>query len=514
MIALRPGSLAWFFRHDLRLSTRSFEAQFHGRSRGKIAAILCTVAVAMHLLAWPAARWLAAAGDARLEMWLVAGAAASLPLFVAQAMISAMRTLYARGDLDLLFASPVSAVVVLASRALAIAFEVSATVGMVLLPIANAGALIGKSWWLALYPALLSSALASAGIGLLLAMLFFIMFGPRRARLLSQLAATLLGVSYALTAQAIGILPTWMREALIGSFANLPPGSWLEHRGPLWLPVSAALPLALALWLLFGLSLFVLSVIVCGRRMVQAMATAIHSSSTLKSGARRGVFRGDVGTALRVKERRLITRDPWLLSQMLLQVVYTLPIAIVLLHNGGVTGSVGVAVAPAIVVIAAQLSGSLAWVALSAEDAPDFLASAPVTRGEVERRKIEAIALPIGLLLAAPVLALALASPWAAVCVTLFALGAGVSTTLVNLWRQAPARRSIVLRRHSQSRLTQLIELSITILWAIACAAAIMGSWTTLALLALAALILWLSRPRRRREVRRAGQSPALGASQ
>jgi hypothetical protein len=232
------------------------------------------------------------------------------------------------------------------SRALAIAFEGTATGAMVLLPIANVGALIGRSRWLALYPALLSSALASAGVGLLLAMLFFITFGPRRARLLSQLAATLLGASFVLTAQAIGILPTHMREALIESFANPPPGSWLDHRGPLWLPVRAALGEPLA----------------------------------------------------------------------------------------------------------------LAWVALSAEDAPDFLTSAPVTRGEVERRKIEAIALPIGLILAVPILGLAFASPWAAICATLFALGAGVFTTLVNLWRQAPARRVMVLRRHSQSRLAALIE--------------------------------------------------------
>lgn len=105
------------------------------------------------------------------------------------------------------------------------------------------------------------------------------------------------------------------------------------------------------------------------------------------------------------------------------------------------------------------MTGPLQWVALSAEDAPEFLTSAPVTRGELERRKIEAIALPIGLLLAAPIDGLAFASPWAAICTTLFALGAGVSTALVNLWLQAPARRVTVLRRHSQSRLAALIEL-------------------------------------------------------
>ena len=90
----------------------------------------------MHLAAWPAAHLLAAVADgpdgkARLEMWFAFGVAATLPMFIAQAMTSAMRTLYARGDLDLVFASPVSAMAVLGSRALAIAFEGAATGAMV-----------------------------------------------------------------------------------------------------------------------------------------------------------------------------------------------------------------------------------------------------------------------------------------------------------------------------------------------------------------------------------------------
>ena len=128
----------------------------------------------------------------------------------------------------------------------------------------------------------------------MLAMLFFITFGPRRARSLSQLAATLIGASFVLTAQTIGMLPARMREALTELFANPPPGSWFDHRGPLWLPVRAALgePFALTLWLLFGLALFLLSIIICGQRIVQAAAIAIHSSSVLKPDPAQRVFRG------------------------------------------------------------------------------------------------------------------------------------------------------------------------------------------------------------------------------
>ena len=80
------------------------------------------------------------------------GVAVSLSMILAQAMVSAMRTLYARADFDLLFASPVSAHIVLGSRALAIAFEGAATAAILFLPLANMGALLGRPRWLPSIP--------------------------------------------------------------------------------------------------------------------------------------------------------------------------------------------------------------------------------------------------------------------------------------------------------------------------------------------------------------------------
>jgi ABC-2 type transport system permease protein len=128
--------------------------------------------------------------------------------------------------------------------------------------------------------------------------------------------------------------------------------------------------------------------------------------------------------------------------------------------------------------------------------APEFLATAPVTRREIERRKIETIAAPILLFLAAPLAGLAIVTPWSALLAGLFAAGAGVSTALLNLWRQAPARRSMMLRRHSQSKLVGMIEHLLSILWAVGAVMAIIGSWAALAPIVLAGLVLWVNRPR------------------
>ena len=49
--------------------------------------------------------------------------------------------------------------------------------------------------------------------------------------------------------------------------------------------------------------------------------------------------------------------------------------------------------------------------------------------------------------------------------------------SLVNLWRKAPSRRGLVLRRHSQSKLVVLMEHLVSILWAVAAAIAVIGSW-------------------------------------
>jgi ABC-2 type transport system permease protein len=111
----------------------------------------------------------------------------------------------------------------------------------------------------------------------------------------------------------------------------------------------------------------------------------------------------------------------------------------------------------------------------------------------IERAKIAAIGQPIALILALPVAALALASPWAGCCALLFGAGAIASAALVNLWRQMPSRRSLVLRRHSQSKLVGMMEHLVSILWAVATAAAVIGSWATIVPLAAVAGVLTLN---------------------
>ena len=199
---------------------------------------------------------------------------------------------------------------------------------------------------------------------------------------------------------------------------------------------------------------------------MDADATSRHRASQFGAG---------VGRTLRRKEWRLLTRDPNLFSQLSLQIIYTVPLAVVLVR-GLENIPLAAALAPAVVVIAAQIAASLTWIAVSGEDAPELIAAAPVGRAEVELAKITSIAVPVLVILALPFAGLLYLSPHVGMLVLLFSAGASASTALLNLWHPMPGNRRGMLRRHSQSKLMALLEHLMAMLWAIAIVFAVIGT--------------------------------------
>jgi ABC-2 type transport system permease protein len=489
-----------FVLHDLRLSARSLASMFGSLSLQRLAVLIALLFVGLHVAAYPVAGWLIGVedgpnGPARMIAFLASGAALVLPWIVGQSIADFTRMLFGRSDLELILASPVDAHSLLAARALSISVGAVASVALLLAPLADVAALRGHPHWLALYPALFAAGLTGTGLGVIVAMGLFLAGGPRRARLFGQIAATAVGASAVIGAQVVAMLPEGLRSRILAALAPPANAAGAAH-GLLWAPVRAAAgdPQALLIWTVLGAAVFALACGLFGERFARA-AIASAGAPARAGIAARGTsrFSASASTALRIKERRVVWRDPWLMSQLLLQAAYTTPLAVILWRGGGPTGMVGVAFTPALVVIAAQLAGALSWIALSAEDAPDFLTTAPVSRAVIDRAKIAAIGQPIALILALPLAALAFASPWAGFCALLFGAGAIASAALVNLWRQAPSRRGLVLRRHAQSKLVGMMEHLVSILWAVATAAAVIGSWATLVPLAVVAAVLALN---------------------
>ncbi len=502
----RPGSFPWLVAHDLRLGFARARSIFGDARPATILAVVAAIVAVFHLLAWPAALWFirvdGEAGASALNYPALACAALFvLPWLVSQALSNATRALYSRGDLDLLLASPLSARTVLAARALAIAIESLMSVGVFLFPLANMAALLGGWRWLAIYPALAAGGLLATGAGLAVTVALFALVGPKRTRFVSQILATFIASAFVLSAQLVNVLPEELRDSVVATFNHPQSGSWLDRDGFIWLPARAASgeSAALALWCGAAVLVFAVSAVALGPAfMASARRSAGVGGATGKTraSARARRFRAGVGVALRRKEWLLLRRDPFLASQLLLQIVYTLPISVVIWRSLGPNGSLALAVSPCIVVLAAQISASLAWLAVSSEDAPDFLASAPVSRAQVERNKLAAVFAPLGLFLAAPCLALAFVEPDMALLTVVFALGAAASTALLNMWRPHPGRRSDMMRRHQQSKIIGLMEHMIALCWAVATVLAIMMSFTTLLPIALVAALLWCNHPR------------------
>ena len=200
-----------------------------------------------------------------------------------------------------------------------------------------------------------------------------------------------------LAAQIVAMLPDGMRAAI----ADLIAGS----------RAAALLDLALLGWL----SVFAVFVFwggIAPQRQLPAGKPArcrrgVGTQAQQGRGRRFTAFGSGLGRTLRRKEWRLLCRDHSVFAQLSLQIIYTIPLAVVLLR--GVDNiPLALAVAPAIVVIAAQISASLAWITVSGEDAPELIAAAPVLRQRVELAKVTAIGLPVLVILALPLIGLAL----------------------------------------------------------------------------------------------------------
>ena len=237
---------------DLRLSGRAFWALLGDRSDRFKIALVALVVVGLHGLALAPALWFGRSEDGPEGAAFLTAAARSgvvfiLPWTVASTMTAVTRMLFQRGDLDLLLSSPAPTRDIIAARLLTQAFEAVASVGFLLLPLANVSALLGRPHWLALYPALAATGLFGAGLGFALALGLFHAVGPQRARVVSQIGATVVGGSAVIAAQLIAMLPDALRERLYALVSSNGAG-WTRS---LEIPERAALgdgP-ALLLWL-------------------------------------------------------------------------------------------------------------------------------------------------------------------------------------------------------------------------------------------------------------------------
>jgi ABC-2 type transport system permease protein len=348
--------------------------------------------------------------------------------------------------------------------------------------------------WLGAYGVLIGVSLVTTALAIVLTIKLFQLIGPRRTRLAAQIVAALVGGVFVIGLQ----IAAMFSSDSLSRMAFLRSSYVLAHapgEGSLfWWPARAALGDWHSLvWVLGGSLLAFLAVTVrYAPRFagyVLAASSVSHASRHKPSGSG-GFHVGTPAAALRHKERLLILRDPWLISQSLMQLLYLSPPAILLWHNYG-RGGAAIVLVPVLIMAAGQLAGGLAWLTISGEDAPDLVGSAPVAPKRLLQAKVEAVMQCIGFVFGPFVVALMLVSGRQALVAVAGICVAAMSSTAIQLWFRAQAKRSQFRRRHTSSRIATLAEAFISIIWAAAGGIAVTGNplWVVVALGA--AILLW-----------------------
>ena len=497
-------SLAFFARHELRLAWRDALIMLQGgrQRRGALAAIAVVVFVGvLHLVAYALmapSQALLRTPDKPFLVAITGSALLAWTLLLSQAMESVTRSFYARADLDLILSSPAPAARLFAVRIAANALAAAAMAALLIGPAVDVAAFLVGPRLLAAYVVVIAMGVSAAAVAVALTALMFRIVGPKRTRFVAQIAAAVVGAGFVVGIQvaAVASAGSLSRSALFASPALVAAAPGLAS--PLWVPAHAALgDVASTGWLLLAaFLLLVASIAVTAPAFARdAMTVASLSEAPAAQGRARAFRRRSRAQTLRIKEWRLLWRDPWLISQSLMQILYLLPPAVLLWRDFGTGAERLVVLAPVLVMAAGQLAGGLAWLALSGEDAPDLVATAPLLPRAVLRAKVEAVLAAVAL----PVLPLAIALAPAAPRVALVTLvGAALSAAgacAVQFFFRAQAKRTNFRRRQTSSRFATIAEAFVSISVAGAAGLAAAGFLAEAAVpLAITALVLVASR--------------------
>ena len=502
------ADLTWFARHEIRLAWREWLAMMTGARKKRTRAVigLLLLAAILHLPAYAVIGRFAdlhAPLDKSTLIVITATIFLAWALMLSQAIESVTRVFYARADLDLIMSSPIRLNNIFSVRIAAIALSVTAMALLLSSPFVDVLMIGGGIRWLSAFGVVIAIGLSAAAVAIAITILLFRLIGPSRTRLAAQILAAVIGAGFVIALQVAAILSygTLSRFAVLTS--DVAAAYAPDFDSPLWWPARAAIGDGEMLSLLLAGSLVLLGGVmaVFSPKFAGTVVSASATATAVRKGSRTTSFRrGSRQSALRWKEFLLLRRDPWLVSQSLMQLLYLVPPALMLWRSFSDSSAATVLITPVIVMAAGQLAGGLAWLTISGEDAADLVATAPMPPGSVIRAKVEVVMIAITAIFAPLIAALALASPVQAMLTAIFVVIATVSAAAIQLWFRVQAKRSQFRRRQTSSRIATFAEAFCSIGWAatailavtIPIAAIISGTMTALMLAA-----TWKISPRR-----------------
>jgi len=451
-----------------------------GREKKVVVGILVFLAILHGVAYFALGRAGTAANDLPTLVAVTAAIVLACSAMLSQAMESVTRTFYSRSDLELILSSPARANRLFVVRLGAIALSVGAMSLLLMGPFINVLAFEGGAKWLGAYGVILAVSFLATSLGAILTVALFHTIGPKRTRLASQIAAAIIGGVFVIGLQLAALFSTGTASRM----AFLKSRTVLSHvpglHSLVWLPARAALGdgAALAVVLLATFALLLVTILLFAPRFgAYAIAASGASSRSGKQSAARDFHVLPTQGSLRRKEMLLLVRDPWLLSQSLMQILYLLPPAVLLCRSFSAMGSARLVLVPVLIMAAGQLAGGLAWLTISGEDAPDLVLTAPITLAQLWRAKIEAVLASVAIVFAPFIIGLLFLAPSLALIAAFGITASAASAAAIQFCFRAQAKRAQFRRRHTSSRIATFSEAFSSITWAAAGAVAAAGSW-------------------------------------
>lgn len=504
MSLFASGSFGWLLAHEIRLTLREMMGKAKGGKGRWIAAIVFFVFLGLFAgapLGLLAHRF-DLAPDAVTVAMIDAGILVAFSLLLSQTLSAATTALYQRGDLDLLFSSPLDPRRTLAVRIMGLAATSVWLMLLLTMPVLVPAVLIGgHPEWLSVFLVLICAAVLASALGTALSMALFSILGARRTRTVAQILGAIIGALVFLTTQLHALLGGRRASNLMTLVQEWAETHDLSTHPVLSLPARAALgePIALAIVVIVAGAAFVACAFGLGARFADHAATAAGSAPVARALRRKSASvrfgRGPFASLVH-KEIGLVLRDPTLISQVLLQILYLVPVSLLLVHNAARSGGQASPVAfsaGAVVFLAGQLAGGLGWVAVSGEDARDLVRSAPLTPRRIAQAKALAVIIMVLALVAAPLTALAWFAPLVALAALLGATGCAAAMALVEHWLAKPGKRSDFRHRQQTSgMLVTFAELLLSMLISAAVSISLLFGFWGLIPAALAAGLLFI----------------------
>jgi ABC-2 type transport system permease protein len=475
------GSLPWLIRNELRLSWRTTTAKMKPWVIGLLIVLgLAIVIVPMVFFAGDLRGKLAFNGAPPNVIIVLTQAILliSLTLLLSGTIASSVEALFERGDLDLLVSSPLDSKVIFASRALSVALKTFLSTLILFLLVVIAGLFLGVWQILGLIPVLIALSFIATAFGMLLTLGLVRAIGARRAKTVAQVLSAVVGAAIYLASQTPRLLgdsnttrgfTSWLLKLFRG---NVDTSSfwWFPAKAVFLDPISLVLMLAIGVVVLWFTTNLVHNTFILGTQTAttgggkRLAATSPTSSKPIK-------FASGLTRIVMNKEWRLIARDPYLISQLGLQMLYLLPAIFVFWQPGSSNFSMfgssfaSYAVNIFIVLLGGTLISRLTQIIVSGEEAPELLAMSPAGGENLRWIKFAGVLIPT-ILLFSPLLVLIVVRNMHPLVGLLAFFGTVLSLGILQVWNAKIQPRADLMKRGGRGDfLTGLIQGLVTLAW-------------------------------------------------